>query len=145
MKKLLVLPLLALLFNTALAQSSADSAYIRDHYTKIEKYIPMRDGVKLFASIYLPKDQSQKYPVLMTRSPYSAAPYGEKEFKRTLGQNMLLAKEGFIFVYEDVRGRWMSEGKFVDVRPERPAQSDRCRSRHRHLRHHRLADQKPAQ
>ncbi len=118
MKKLLLLPFLTLLINSAFAQSAQDSAYIREHYTKIEKTIPMRDGVKLFASIYLPKDQSVKYPILMTRSPYSAAPYGEKEYKRSLGQNMLLAKEGFIFVYEDVRGRWMSEGKFVDVRPQ---------------------------
>ena len=83
----------------------------------MEKYITMRDGIKLFTSIYLPKDQSKKYPVLMTRTPYSVAPYGENLYRRTLGQNMLFAKEGFIFVYQDVRGRWKSEGDFVDVRP----------------------------
>jgi putative CocE/NonD family hydrolase len=117
MKKLLLLPIITLFFTRAFAQSSQDSLYIREHYTKMEKQITMRDGVKLFASIYLPKDQSKKYPILMTRTPYNVGPYGDKEYKRTLGQNMLLAKDGFIFVYEDVRGRWMSEGKFVDVRP----------------------------
>jgi len=117
-KKLLLLLGAALGFLSAAAQSSQDSLYIREHYTKIEKYITMRDGVRLFTSIYMPKDQSVKYPILMTRTPYNVGPYGENEYKRTLGQNMLLAKDGFIFVYQDVRGRWMSEGKFVDVRPD---------------------------
>jgi putative CocE/NonD family hydrolase len=84
----------------------------------MEKYITMRDGKRLFTSIYLPKDQSKKYPIIMTRTPYSVGPYGENAYRRTLGQNMLLAKDGFIFVYQDVRGRWMSEGNFVDVRPD---------------------------
>ena len=118
MKKLLVLLIAALWCTFAVAQTTPDSTYIREHYTKMEKYIPMRDGVKLFTSIYLPKDQSTKYPILMTRTPYNVGPYGENQYRRTLGQNMLLAKEGFIFVYQDVRGRWMSEGKFVDVRPD---------------------------
>ncbi len=118
MKKLLVLLVTASWLSCAFAQSAADSAYTRDHYTKMETYIPMRDGVKLFTSIYLPKDQSTKYPILMTRTPYSVGPYGENKYRRALGQNMLLEKEGFIFVYQDVRGRWMSAGKFVDVRPD---------------------------
>ena len=117
MKKLLLLFGSVLLLTSACAQSSQDSLYIRENYTKMEKYITMRDGIKLFTSIYLPKDQSTKYPVLMTRTPYSVAPYGENLYRRTLGQNMLFAKEGFIFVYQDVRGRWKSEGDFVDVRP----------------------------
>jgi len=100
------------------AQSPQDTAYVRDHYTKMEKYITMRDGVRLFTSIYMPKDQSKKYPVLMTRTPYNVGPYGENAYKRSLGQNQFLEKEGFIFVYQDVRGRWMSEGDFVDVRPQ---------------------------
>ncbi|MES2807679.1 MAG: CocE/NonD family hydrolase [Bacteroidota bacterium] len=83
----------------------------------MEKQVTMRDGKKLFCSIYMPKDQSQKYPFIMTRTPYNAAPYGT-DFKATLGQNMLLAREGFIFVYADVRGRWMSEGDYVNVRAQ---------------------------
>jgi len=73
MKKLLVLLITALGSACAYAQTAQDSAYVRDHYTKIEKYIPMRDGVKLFTSIYLPKDQATKYPILMTRTPYNVA------------------------------------------------------------------------
>lgn len=102
------------------AQAQADAQYIKDHYTKMEKLIPMRDGKKLFTSIYLPKDQSQKYGIVMTRTPYTVSPYGEA-MRGTLGQNMLFAKEGYIFVYQDVRGRYMSEGDFVNVRPQLPA------------------------
>ncbi|HEY8783219.1 MAG TPA: CocE/NonD family hydrolase [Mucilaginibacter sp.] len=118
MKKLLLLLGVAVWYTCTYAQSSQDSAYIRQNYTKMEKYITMRDGKRLFTSIYLPKDQSKKYPIIMTRTPYSVGPYGENAYRRTLGQNMLLAKDGFIFVYQDVRGRWMSEGNFVDVRPD---------------------------
>lgn len=103
---------------SATTQETDDAAYIRANYTKMQQYITMRDGKRLFCSIYLPKDQSKKYPILMTRTPYNVGPYGEDKFKATLGQNMLLAREGFIFVYEDVRGRWMSEGDFVNVRPQ---------------------------
>lgn len=92
--------------------------YITDNYTKREVMVPMRDGVKLFTSIYEPKDKSQKYPIMMSRTPYSVAPYGPDKFKDVLGPDYQFAKEGYIFVYQDVRGRWMSEGKFVDVRPE---------------------------
>jgi putative CocE/NonD family hydrolase len=119
MKKLLLICGLLVFFATAYAQTiSQDSLYIREHYTKMEKYITMRDGKRLFTSIYLPKDQSKKYGIIMTRTPYTVAPYGENEYKKTLGQNMLFAKEGYIFVYQDVRGRYMSEGDFVDVRPQ---------------------------
>jgi putative CocE/NonD family hydrolase len=117
MKKLLLFIGAVVCFTFTYARQPADTTYARQHYTKMEQYITMRDGKHLFTSIYLPKDQSKKYPILMTRSPYSAAPYGANEYKRSLGQNPLLEKEGFIFVYQDVRGRWMSEGDFVDVRP----------------------------
>ncbi|MBB6274507.1 hypothetical protein HDF26_004985 [Pedobacter cryoconitis] len=94
-----------------------DSAYIRENYIKIEKQIPMRDGVKLFTAIYIPKNKDQKYPFLINRTPYTSSPYGENNFKTSLGPDGLFVREGFIFVYQDVRGRWMSEGEFVDVRP----------------------------
>ncbi|MES2279273.1 MAG: CocE/NonD family hydrolase [Bacteroidota bacterium] len=100
-----------------LSQASLDAQYIRDNYTKMEKYITMRDGKRLFTSIYLPKDQTQKYGIVMTRTPYTVSPYGN-DMKGTLGQNMLFAKEGYIFVYQDVRGRYMSEGDFVNIRPQ---------------------------
>ena len=97
--------------------------YIRDNSTKREVMIPMRDGVKLFTAIYEPKAKTEKYPILMSRTPYSIAPYGKDsqgndQFRRSLGPDELFAREGYIFVYQDVRGRWMSEGKFVEIRPE---------------------------
>ncbi|MFM7153780.1 MAG: CocE/NonD family hydrolase [Bacteroidota bacterium] len=104
---------------TAQRPSAADSAFIRDNYTKREVMIPMRDGVRLFTSIYTPKDLSKKYPVIMRRSPYSCSPYGADTYT-TRFQNMDLARAGYIFVFQDVRGRYMSEGKFVDVRPYIP-------------------------
>jgi len=118
MKKLLILLGIGVWCTCAFAQSPQDTAYVRQNYTKMEKYITMRDGKRLFTSIYLPKDQSKKYPIIMTRTPYSVGPYGPNAYKRSLGQNSLLEKDGFIFVYQDVRGRWMSEGDFVDVRPD---------------------------
>jgi len=115
-KKLWVLVLFVLTGSTTYAQMT-DSAYVRDNYTKIERQIPMRDGVKLFTAIYIPKSKDQKYPFMINRTPYTVAPYGETMYKMTLGPSPLFLKEGFIFVYQDVRGKWMSEGQFVDVRP----------------------------
>ena len=94
--------------------------YIKNNYTKREVSIPMRDGVKLFTSIYEPKDRSQKYPIMFDRTPYTVAPYGPDKFKLLLGPDELFAREGYIFVYQDVRGRWMSEGEYEDVRPYIP-------------------------
>ncbi|SHG89256.1 CocE/NonD family hydrolase [Pedobacter caeni] len=98
------------------AQQS-DSAYVRENYTKIERSIPMRDGIKLFTAIYVPKNKGKKYPFMINRTPYTVSPYGEDKYKTTLGPSPLFLREGFIFVYQDVRGKWMSEGEFVDVRP----------------------------
>lgn len=97
--------------------------YIRDKYTKREVMVPMRDGVKLFTSIYEPKNKSQKYPILLQRTPYTVGPYGKdkegkEQFKNALGPSALYAEQGYIFVYQDVRGRWMSEGQYEDVRPD---------------------------
>jgi len=92
--------------------------HIKANYTKREVMVPMRDGVKLFTAIYEPKDKSQKYPILMNRTCYTVRPYGANEFRAILGPNELFAREGYIFVYQDVRGRWMSEGEFEDVRPD---------------------------
>src|SRR5262245_42467940 len=94
--------------------------YIKSHYTKREVYIPMRDGVKLFVCIYEPKDKDHKYPIMFDRTPYSVGPYGATNYKTLLGPNELFAREGYIFVYEDVRGRYMSEVVYEDVRPYIP-------------------------
>ena len=109
--------LLFLLASALLPAQGLD--YIRANYTKYEYRIAMRDGVKLFTSVYVPKDTSQTWPIMFDRTPYSVAPYGEDNFKTTIGPSELFAKDKFIFVYQDVRGRWMSEGTFMDMRPEK--------------------------
>src|SRR5713101_4206358 len=92
--------------------------YVKSHYTKFEYRIPMRDGKKLFTAVYVPKDQEQRYPILLTRTPYSVRPYGVDQYRTDLGPSPLFAEEGYIFAYQDVRGRWMSEGEFVNMRPQ---------------------------
>ncbi len=87
----------------------------RSNYTKYDYRIPMRDGIKLFTSVYIPKDRSQAYPFLMERTPYSIGPYGVDQYPTLLGPADSFVKEGFIFVYQDVRGRYLSEGTFIDV------------------------------
>jgi putative CocE/NonD family hydrolase len=93
--------------------------YTRAHYTKFDYRIPMRDGVKLFTSVYVPKDISQPYPMLMQRTPYSVAPYGIDNYRPVPGPSEVFTKEGFIFVYQDVRGRYLSEGTFIDIPPHK--------------------------
>jgi putative CocE/NonD family hydrolase len=91
--------------------------YVKAHYTKYEYRIPMRDGKKLFTSVYVPKDASQPHPILMDRTPYSVSPYGEDQYKKTLGPSDEFEKAGYIFVYQDVRGRYLSEGEFLEMHP----------------------------
>lgn len=97
--------------------SAPEEDYVKAHYTKYEYRIPMRDGVRLFTAVYVPKDTSQSYPFLMDRTPYSVAPYGEDQYRKALGPSDEFEKAGYIFVYQDVRGRFMSEGTFVEMRP----------------------------
>ena len=105
-----------------MAIGSQDSAWVRDNYTKKELYITMRDGVKLFTAIYLPKDATEKHPILINRTPYSCSPYGEQNFSASLWVRhwRYYARENYIMVIQDVRGRFMSEGEFVDIRPFNP-------------------------
>ena len=91
---------------------------IKAHYTKYEYRIPMRDGIHLFTSVYVPKDTSHPYPFLMTRTPYSVGPYGEDHYKTRLGPSDAFERAGYIFVFQDVRGRYQSEGTFVDMPPQ---------------------------
>jgi uncharacterized protein len=112
--------LAAITFAQALAQNKPDAPPpfdVRAHYTKYEYSIPMRDGKKLFTSIYVPKDSSHAYPFLMDRTPYSVSPYGVDNYKTAIGPSESFEKSGYIFVYQDVRGRYMSEGTFIEMRP----------------------------
>ena len=117
MKKPLLLSIICLYSFLSFAQN-ADSSWFVNNYTKKEIYISMRDGIKLFTSFYIPKDNTEKHPFLITRTPYSCAPYGEDKFITLWNSyKMAYAKENYIFVTQDVRGRYMSEGLFEDVRP----------------------------
>ncbi|PPK96563.1 hypothetical protein LY01_00386 [Nonlabens xylanidelens] len=107
-------------FSFAFAKAQSKSNYVKENYTKTVEYISMRDGVKLYTVIYAPKDTSKEYPIMMQRTPYSVRPYGEGEYKRSLGPNKFMMQEGYIFVYQDVRGRWMSEGDYDNMRPHIP-------------------------
>src|SRR5215216_1379209 len=98
--------------------SQSDSAWFVDNYTKMERMIPMRDGKKLFTAIYVPKDKSEKHPILMTRTPYGSGPYEEGKYREYwYGHYMTYLKENYIIIAQDVRGKYMSEGEYVDVRP----------------------------
>ncbi|GAA4807431.1 CocE/NonD family hydrolase [Olivibacter ginsenosidimutans] len=120
MTKYLIGLFLLLTFTSGFAQyTTADSLYIQQHYKKMEVRIPMRDGKRLFTSIYLPLDSSKTYPIMFMRTPYSVAPYG-RGLKVPLGPSMQFAQEGFIFVYQDIRGKYLSEGTFMAVRPYIP-------------------------
>src|ERR1700704_2011833 len=99
------------------AAPSPELAYLREHYTKYEYNIPMRDGVHLFTAGYVPKDNDKRYPIVLSRTPYSVKPYGEDISPNPHGPLDYYAKERFICALQDVRGRNGSEGTFVHVRP----------------------------
>ena len=90
---------------------------VNAQYTKYEYRIPMRDGVRLFTAVYVPKNDSRPYPFLIERTPYNVGPYGVDQYPEHLGPSADFERSGYIFVFQDVRGRWMSEGAFVEMRP----------------------------
>lgn len=108
----------------ALDTPKVEDTYVKDNYNKQEVTIEMRDGIKLHTTIYSPKDKSKTYPILMMRTPYSCRPYGEDAFRSKIGPNVHLMKEGNIIVYQDVRGRWMSEGVYDNMRAYIPNKKD---------------------
>ncbi len=119
---LVPLPLVLLLLPIAGAIATAappppDGPAPEEAYTKREVMIPMRDGVRLFTAVYEPRDRSRPVPILMLRTPYSCRPYGPDRFRRSLGPSAEFAERGYVFVYQDVRGAYLSEGTFVDMRP----------------------------
>ena len=97
-------------------EAEVSETYVSDNYTKKEVDIPMRDGIKLHTTIYAPKDTSKAYPMIMQRTPYSSQPYGEGKFKEKIAPNIHMMQDGYIVVYQDVRGRWLSEGHYENMR-----------------------------
>ena len=95
---------------------AVQSTYVKDHFEKKEVSIKMRDGISLHTTIYSPKDKSKAYPIVLKRTPYSCKPYGENEYPSAVGPNKYMMEDGYIVVYQDVRGRWMSEGTYDNMR-----------------------------
>ena len=112
--------ILLLLIPVFVFAQNSDEAWIRANYSKIERTIPMRDGVNLFTSIYIPEDTNEKHPILLTRTPYSCKPYGDEFKDYWVSYKMAYFREHYIVVTQDVRGRWMSEGQYENVRPFNP-------------------------
>ncbi len=101
---------------TKTEKAEVSDTYVADNFTKQEVDIEMRDGAKLHTTIYSPNDTSKEYPIIMQRTPYSSRPYGAGEFKKQIAPNIHMMKEGYIVVYQDVRGRWLSEGHYENMR-----------------------------
>jgi len=118
MNRLFFIATLALAATAARAQNQ-DSAWLRAHYIKQEVYIPMRDGIRLFTAIYTPRDTTRPHPILLMRTPYSCAPYGASDWWPALWLSYLKqhTRKNYCIVLQDVRGAYMSEGNFVDIRP----------------------------
>jgi putative CocE/NonD family hydrolase len=108
---------LLLLNSCSSEEKTEEKKFTEQDYIKKEVYIEMRDGIKLFTSIYTPNDTTQDYPVIIKRTPYSCSPYGEDTIPAKLSHNKALVESGYIFVFQDVRGRWNSEGVFENVKP----------------------------
>jgi uncharacterized protein len=104
----------------ASSATASETEGVRGLYTKSEHYVPMRDGKRLFTAVYAPKDVSRTYPILLNRTPYSVAPYGPDQYREKLGPSEHFEKDGYIFVYQDVRGRYMSEGDWMEMTPHKP-------------------------
>jgi len=110
----------------AVTAAGVGREFVRENYTKFEYRIAMRDGVKLFTSVYVPKDvfsDGKAYPIMLQRTGYNVAPYGIDQYRATLGPSEWFAREKFIFVYQDIRGRFQSEGDYVVIRPHKPVKS----------------------
>ncbi len=116
LSKKIIIVVLFFLVNSSICSKIG---YLKENYIKTAYKIEMRDGTKLYTIVYAPKDQSEKYPILMIRTPYSIAPYEEGEFRENL-TNKKLVEDKYIFVLQDVRGRFLSEGTFDNMRPYIP-------------------------
>ncbi len=114
---ILILTLNVLLFGCKRLTFEEDQKlYVKNHYNKTEVDIEMRDGIKLHTTIYSPKNKGLNYPIILKRTPYSSRPYGKDNYPEKIGPNTIMMKEGNIIVYQDVRGRWMSEGTYDNMR-----------------------------
>ena len=123
LRRVMIYTVLAILLFAVTSQAQEGPEAVREKYTKYELEIPMRDGVKLFTAVYVPKDTSQTYPIMINRTPYSVRPYGVDHYRSALGLSELFQQSGYIFAYQDVRGRYMSEGTWKEMTPHKPVKS----------------------
>ena len=119
MKQIISLSILLLLWAMGLAANTEFD--VRAHYDRSVYKIPVRDGIKLHTVVYTPKNKSQTYPFLMVRTPYSASPYGPDEFHppERMAPSDDFLEDGYIFVFQDGRGTYQSEGEWINLRPVR--------------------------
>ena len=115
MKKAIHVLVIFSLIGFLTVESIAENKYVKHEYQ-----IEMRDGIKLYTIVYSPIDTLEAHPILITRTPYSCDPYGENKFKHLPSH---LVADNYIFVYQDVRGKFMSQGKYVNMRPYIPNKS----------------------
>ena len=129
MRSFILVCFLSVLSFLSNAQGNKDSLYVREHYEKFEYQIPMRDGVKLFTIVYMPKDKSKKWPILINRTCYNASGYGD--YKLHNHPSHYLVEDGYILVFQDVRGRYMSGGQFDNMTPNIPGNNPKNKKRRR--------------
>jgi putative CocE/NonD family hydrolase len=111
----ILFPLTARHSSTHAQQSSREYTAVFD---KIEAMIPVRDGIKLHTEIYIPKNASTPLPILFERTPYGiSSPNSSGGYTSMLGRYNEMISEGYIFVFQDIRGRYASQGKFVMLHP----------------------------
>lgn len=118
MKYLFFFIFLGSVVTTVAQNNELDSVYMRQHYDKVEYFIPMRDGTKLYTLLYIPKDTRKQYPILLNRTCYNASAYGN--FKTYSHPSRYLVRDGYILAFQDVRGRFQSGGKFDNMTPNIP-------------------------
>jgi len=120
MKKRATFGVLAVALLLVWAAGAQEEPGSRQDLTKIferkEAMIPMRDGVKLHTEIYKPREGSEALPMLMLRTPYGVSA-GLHAYSRLLKADQQFYADGYVFVYQDIRGRYGSGGNFEMNRP----------------------------
>src|SRR2546427_2144551 len=114
---LITLAALAFLPQRGPAQQQTPPDYSQS-FDKTYAMIPARDGVKLHAEIYAPKNAAEPLPIILERTPYGTV-NDAKGYSRKLGRYLEMIPDGYIFVFQDIRGKYGSEGQFVMQRPPR--------------------------
>ncbi|HSL89810.1 MAG TPA: CocE/NonD family hydrolase, partial [Ignavibacteriaceae bacterium] len=116
----IIMVISTIIFFNSCSQTDSETDYLKTNYDKTEYRIPMRDGVKLYTIVFTPKNKSEEYPILLMRTPYNVTPFIGNEIRRIIIPSKSMIQDGYIFVFQDVRGKFMSEGEFVNMRPHNP-------------------------